>query len=192
MEDKMNKVLEVKRKSGECARISLKKLDLSYIDQMIDLQQQVVEGLEDPQIYVASERNEFEAELNNGGVVLGFVTEENQLIAMGIYVEKGYDKHNYAYDLELEGEKVLRVGQIECTIVSAEFRGNRLQQILCEALEVISKVNGMEIICATASPYNEFSVNTFKKLGYEVKKDKLKYGGLRRYVLVKVLNKKII
>ena len=47
--------------------------------------------------------------------------------------------------------------------------------------------NNNELLCATASPYNKFSVNTFINLGYEIKKDKLKYGGLRRYVLVKNL-----
>ena len=51
----------------------------------------------------------------------------------------------------------------------------------------IAKENNNELLCATASPYNKFSVNTFINLGYEIKKDKLKYGGLRRYVLVKNL-----
>jgi hypothetical protein len=30
-------------------------------------------------------------------------------------------------------------------------------------------------------------LNTFKKLGYNVMEDKLKYGGLRRFVLMKEL-----
>ena len=52
-------------------------------------------------------------------------------------------------------------------------------------MEKIAVKEDTKILCATASPYNEFSVNTFKNLGYEIKKDKLKYGGLRRYVLAK-------
>lgn len=188
----MNKVLEVKRKDGQLVVVNLKKLDLSYINQIMDLQQAIIEGLEDKQIYSASQREDFEADIENGGVILGYVTEENQLIAMGVYVEKGYEKSNYGYDIDLEGEELLKVGQIESTVVRSEFRGNRLQQILCEALEEIAKANAMKMICATASPYNDFSVNTFKKLGYEIKKDKLKYGGLRRYVLVKALNNSII
>ena len=58
---------------------------------------------------------------------------------------------------------------------------------MCSYLEEIAKEKQTPILCATASPYNTFSVNNFLKLGYEVKKDKLKYGGLRRYVLMKNL-----
>lgn len=184
----MNKVLEVKRRDGELTNITLKRLGLSDIDQIMTLQEEILEGLEDKQIYSPTDRDEFEDYINNDGVLLGYVSTDNELIAMGVYVEKGYDQQNYAYDIDLEGESILKVGQIESTVVSQAFRGNRLQQILCEILEEISRANGMEIICATASPYNDFSVNTFKKLGYEVRKDKLKYGGLRRYVLAKELN----
>ena len=71
--------------------------------------------------------------------------------------------------------------------VKSEYRGNKLQRLICEELEKIARKDDIEILSATASPYNEFSVNTFMNLGYEIKKDKLKYGGLRRYVLVKEL-----
>lgn len=106
---------------------------------------------------------------------------------MGVYTKKGYNRSNYAYDIDLKGDDVLKVAQIESTIVKEEYRGNRLQKIICEELEKFTLDDNVEILCATASPYNEFSVNTFKNLGYEIKKDKLKYGGLRRYVLVKKL-----
>ena len=55
------------------------------------------------------------------------------------------------------------------------------------ATEYFKVKNGSKILCATASPYNKFSVNTFISLGYKVKEDKLKYGGLRRYVLAKII-----
>ena len=106
---------------------------------------------------------------------------------MGVYVKKGYDKSNYGYDIGLDNDDVLKVGQIESTVVKEEYRGNKLQKIICKELEKIALKNGTKILCATASPYNEFSVNTFKSLGYEIKEDKLKYGGLRRYVLAKII-----
>ena len=62
-----------------------------------------------------------------------------------------------------------------------------IEEISFKDLEKIARKDDIEILSATASPYNEFSVNTFMNLGYEIKKDKLKYGGLRRYVLVKEL-----
>ena len=121
--------------------------------------------------------------------ILGCVTvEDNNLVAMGVYAKLGYQKSNYGYDIELEGKELLKVGQIESTVVRDDFRGNKLQKIICEHLEKIGKEKNTPIMCATTSPYNEYSLNTFKTLGYTVRKDKLKYGGLRRYVLVKNYN----
>ena len=91
------------------------------------------------------------------------------------------------YDLGISDKKLLKVGQIEATLVHEEFRGNKLQKIICKELEKIAVKSGTKILCATASPYNKFSVNTFISLGYKVKEDKLKYGGLRRYVLAKII-----
>ena len=56
---------------------------------------------------------------------------------------------------------------------------------MCLKLEEIGKNKGSKIMMATASPYNPYSVNTFKSLGYEIVKDKIKYSGLRRYVFMK-------
>jgi ribosomal protein S18 acetylase RimI-like enzyme len=79
----------------------------------------------------------------------------------------------------------LKVGQLEATLVSEAYRGNRLQKIMCEILEEVGKKAGMKYICATAAPNNKYSVNTFNELGYKIVADKLKYGGLRRYILMK-------
>ena len=184
----MNKILKLKRKDGEIIEAKLKNLDISYIDKIMELQATILEGLEDKRLYAPTDREEFINYINSLGKIIGYVTEEDDLIAMGAYTKKGYNKENYGYDIDLEGEDLLKVGQIDSTIVREEYRGNRLQKIICEVLEEIAKEEGNTILCATASPYNEFSVNTFKNLDYKIKRDKIKYGGLRRYVLVKYLN----
>ena len=53
----------------------------------------------------------------------------------------------------------------------------------------MSKNNKDKLLCTTVSPYNKYSLKRFLDLGYEIKKDKLKYGGLRRYVVAKELQK---
>lgn len=183
----MNKILELKRKDGKVVSATLKILDLTYVDKIMELQEIILDGLEDKSLYAATERDEFIEYINSFGKIVGYVTDNDELVAMGVYAKKGYLKGNYGYDIELEGEELLKVGQIESTVVRSEYRGNRLQKIICEVLENVAKEENTPILCATASPYNEFSVNTFIKLGYEIKKDKIKYGGLRRYVLVKEL-----
>ncbi|MBS6184190.1 MAG: GNAT family N-acetyltransferase [Clostridium celatum] len=181
----MNNILNLKRKDGIEVKAELKVLNISYLDKIMELQKIIIDGLENKELYADTEREEFEDYIKKNGKILGCVTEDDELIAMGVYAKKGYYKSNYGYDIGLENEELLKVGQIESTVVKEEYRGNKLQKIICEELEKIAVKEDTKILCATASPYNEFSVNTFKNLGYEIKKDKLKYGGLRRYVLAK-------
>ena len=183
----MNIRLRLKRKDEVDVKVELKELTISYLDKIMELQKIIIDGLENKELYADTEREEFEEYIKKNGKILGCVTEDDELIAMGVYAKKGYDKSNYGYDIGLDNEELLKVGQIESTVVKEEYRGNKLQKIICEELEKIAVKEDTKILCATASPYNEFSVNTFKSLGYEIKKDKLKYGGLRRYVLAKII-----
>ncbi|CDM69470.1 N-acetyltransferase GCN5 [Clostridium bornimense] len=181
----MIREFKVNKKNGDTVKIIMKELDLAYIEKIMNLQENILNGIENKEIYAASTTEEFEEVILSKGKIIGCVTEEDDLIAMGVYVENGYGDHNYGYDLEIQGEELLKVCQIESTVVDEVYRGNRLQKIICEIIENIARERKMKLITATASPYNPYSVNTFKGLGYEIKKDKLKYGGLRRYILAK-------
>jgi len=181
----LEETLKLKNKSGVIVNAKYKILGLSNIEDIIKLQDTIMEDLEDKQLYAPTEKEEFISYLRNGGKIIGYLDEKNELIAMAVYIKKGYEKGNYGYDLDLEGEKLLEVAQVESTVVRSDYRGNGLQRVLCEKIENIAKEEKVKILTSTASPYNKYSVNTFEKLGYEIKKDKLKYGGLRRYVLAK-------
>lgn len=183
----MQEILKLKNKKGNYVNARIKILDASYIDKIMIFQDEITEGLEDKQLYAPSDKDEFLKCIESKGKVIGILDDNEDIIAIGVYIKKGYDKENYGYDLELKEEDLLKVSQIESTLVKDNFRGNRLQKIICEKLEEIAKEEKMKFITATASPYNKYSVNNFMNLGYEIKKDKLKYGGLRRYVLAKEL-----
>jgi len=183
--DKMKKVL-LNKKDGKNIEVELKLLDLSYIDKIMEFQQNIYDGLENKDFYSCSDKEDFEKTINSKGKIIGFVSlTNNELISIGVYIEYGYENHNYGYDLEIKGEELLKVGQLEATLVSEAYRGNRLQKIMCEILEEVGKKAGMKYICATVAPNNKYSVNTFNELGYRIMADKLKYGGLRRYILMK-------
>lgn len=183
------KKLILKRKDGNNVEVELKLLDLTYVDKIMEIQQKIYDGLENKDFYSCSDKEEFVETINGKGKILGCVSlENNELIAMGVYIEYGYEDHNYGYDIDIKDEELLRVAQIESTVVLDEFRGNKLQKIMCEIIEQMGKAAGMKCMCATAAPDNKFSVNTFENLGYSVIVDKLKYGGLRRYVLMKKIN----
>ena len=183
----MEEVLKLKNKSGHKVDIKYKILDLSYIDKIMELQDDIMNGLEDKQLYAPTDKKEFIECIVKSGKIIGCLDENEDLIAMAVYVKKGFSDGNYGYDLDIEGEMLLNVAQVESTVVRSDYRGNGLQKILCEKIEEIAKMEKVKILASTASPYNKYSVSTFEKLGYKIKKDKLKYGGLRRYVLAKEL-----
>lgn len=183
--DKMKKII-LNKKDERNIEVEFKLLDLSYIDKIMELQQNIYDGIENKDFYVCSDKEEFENAINGKGKVIGCVSLiNNELIAIGVYIEYGYENHNYGYDIQIQGEELLKVGQVESTLVSESYRGNGLQKIMCEILEELGRKATMKYICATAAPDNRYSVHTFEKLGYNIMVDKLKYGGLRRYVFMK-------
>ena len=184
----MNKRIILRKKDGSTVDGELKVLDITYIDKIMELQHEIYESLENKDFYSCTDRKEFEAILNGRGTAIGCISlEDDELIAIGVYVEYGYEEHNYGYDIEIKGEELLKVAQLESTLVLELYRGNGLQKIMCEMLEDVGRKLGMKYMCATAAPDNKFSCNTFEKLSYKVMADKLKYGGLRRYVFMKRL-----
>lgn len=182
----MIKNIILKKKDGSSVNATIKFLNINYIEKMLELDEKIYKGLENKDFYVCSTKDDFLNSFEKIGKVVGCVIPEtDELIAMGVYSAYGYDNHNYGYDFNINGEELLKIGQIESTVVDPEYRGNGLQMMICGILEDIAKENGNTMISATAAPDNKYSVNTFIKLGYEIMADKIKYGGLRRYVLMK-------
>ncbi|MBY0754332.1 GNAT family N-acetyltransferase [Clostridium sardiniense] len=183
----MKILINLERKDGLNIIAEIKELDETYIHKIMTLQNNIIENIDNKELYALTSENEFREIINGKGKVIGCLTKNEELIALGVYGNFKYDKNNYGHDIDIKGEKLLTIGQIESIIVSEEYRGNRLQEKLCKILEEIGKLNKTSIMCATVSPNNHFSLKNFLLLGYEVQKEKLKYGGMRRYILVKQL-----
>lgn len=183
----MNKKIVLKRTDNKEIEAIFKVLDITYIDKIMELEKYIIDNLVDKDLYALSEKEDFISTIEEKGKIIGCLTEDNELIAMGVYVSYGYNDHNYGYDLDIEGEKLLEIAQIESTVVRKEYRGNKLQKIICNILEEIAVSENKSIIAATVSPKNPFSLNTFLALGYTVEKEKLKYEGLKRYIIKKDL-----
>lgn len=182
----MNEIIANKGKSNE-EILTLVQLQLEHIDQIITLQDRVVDSIIKKEIYASSSRKEFEDIIKEIGCIMGYQTQEGKIVALGAYSVYGYNEHNYGYDLDFEGEALLNIGQVESILVDSDYRGNGLQRKICTALEEVARLEEKRYIAATVSPDNSHSLNNFLALGYEIKKEKLKYGGLRRYILCKSL-----
>lgn len=167
---------------------TLKTLTLEDLPAIIKLQEEVCAALPSPCLYVPFTQDEILHELSSFPThTIGFVTDTHELIALGIYKALGNSPDNYGCHYGLSGEILHHIGHVDTTIVAPSFRGNKLQRHLILTMEDLARKEDQKILCATVSPENPYSLNTFLDLGYSIKADKPMYGGLRRYVLAKDL-----
>lgn len=177
------------KKNNKIIKAKLININKDFLNEILSLQEEVISSIDNKDTYFPSTKEDLLSYLNSHSYFLGIINlKNNKLIAFGSYLNKGLNEDNYGYDLNFERENLLKTGQIDTTIVHPDFRGNNLQKILCEKLEEYSRENGDLYLTATVSPLNPFSLNTFLKLGYKTKKEKLKYDGMRRCILCKVLS----
>ena len=132
----MKNELEIKRKDGIIVKGKFKFLEEKDIDDIMNLQKTVIDALENKELFAASEKEEFLEYIKVVGKIIGcYESENDELIAMGVYGKLGIRKNNYGYDLELNEEELLDVGQIESTVVAPEYRGNSLQKKIGDPLD---------------------------------------------------------
>ena len=105
----------------------------------------------------------------------------------GIFIARTSElgEENLGKYLNLNEEELTRVAHMEIAMVDEEFRGRGLQKELMKTAEEHLKFLGYHWLMGTAHPENVYSVNNFRKLGYEIVAKDLKYGGLPRYVFCK-------
>lgn len=180
--------MQIKDINNKLVHCSLKLLDESYIDAMVEIEENIVEDLSNKSFYAKSTKEDFKNIINNyNNKVIGLVNNKNELIAMGVYVAFLDFKENYGYDLDVPIENLKYVGNIESTLVRKEYRGNGIQKKICIELERYAKNDEIKILGATVAPDNKFSLNNFLNLGYKIYNRKIKYGSFDRYILKKEL-----
>ena len=183
----MNRDINLKVNNDKKVKASFKELDISYIDKIMNLQSKIYDLLDKKNFYFNTSREEFINIINKIGKVIGCITEDDQLIAIGVYAAYGLNEENYGYDLDFSKEDILKTINFESTIVLPEYRGNGLQRKIIEVLEEAALEEDIKYIGATADPENVYSVNNIKSMGFEIVKEKEKYGGLRRYIFKKLI-----
>ncbi|HCW54413.1 MAG TPA: GNAT family N-acetyltransferase [Clostridium sp.] len=181
----MIKVLKIKNLQQEIVTCTISTLKEENLNQVVNLQKEVVNRLENKEYFFKTDNSEFRGILTNEeNICLGCFNESNELIAYGMFIKPTL-VDNYGSDINLEKDLLPLVGHIESTIVHPNYRGNSLQKHLIATIEDLIDRNKFPILCATVHPDNKASLKTFLKLGYKVKIEKEKYGGLRRCVVMK-------
>jgi RimJ/RimL family protein N-acetyltransferase len=91
-----------------------------------------------------------------------------------------YYPHDDAENLSLSLEGVdltgLKTANNKLCIVREGYRGNALQYHLGKMLEQHAKNSGTNLLCATVSPKNQYSINNMLRLGFRYNRTLMKYG----------------
>ena len=87
--------------------------------------------------------------------------------------------------LKLSKEELRQVAHLETAVVSAQFRGNRLQYRLFREAEKMLEGTEIRYLMATVHPDNVFSLQNMEKLGMKKAAVVRKYGGKLRNVMWK-------
>ena len=88
----MDRIIYLKKKNGEIVKGTFKKLDSTYIDKIMEFQEEILEGLEDKQLYAPTDREDFYKYYKRISSIIGCFTEKEEFIAMAVYIKNDYDE----------------------------------------------------------------------------------------------------
>ena len=162
------------------------------IDSVMKLQRIVYDGLPIKEVLYRDKKKEMLEDLHEGAVIIGVYNSNETLISYRYISFPGRSKKNLGHDIHLDPMQLDKVVHLETTLVSPDYRGNRLQSLtLAKAIELIEPMKMKHLLC-TVSPYNLFSLYNIMHAGLSIKALKKKYGeeqdGMWRFILHKNLN----
>lgn len=99
----------------------------------------------------------------------------------------GLTEENLGWDLFFSEDELLQVAHMDSAVILPDYRGHGLQSRLMQMAEDDLRTQGYKYLLCTIHPENKFSLHNALKLGYNVEKTTLKYGGLPRSILMKTI-----
>ncbi len=173
--------------------IVIKELDSKFITQLYDLQEEVFKEGYNEDLLRHNSLEDFNRIFKYKHTIIG-IFYNNQLVSFGIlYIS---DKNEILSSNELKilsrlcGEKkeILNVGVVKLIIVKKQFRGKGYQRQILACFEKFALSNNINLLIASVSLLNIYSLNNFQMMGYVKYKMKKLYGGHKRIIFYKFIN----
>ncbi len=162
-------------------------LDEGRLHELIGLQNTIVRGLPDPEIFWTHPIDYFKEIFKVERSVIGVSTEDGLIAYSLIYVPREFKSQegcgNLGRDIDLSEEGLMKAAHLQATVVHPDYRGNSLQRRMArQHLEVLKKM-GYEHIFCTVSPKNPVSLRNLMLCGFVIRGLKRKFSGWWRYIL---------
>ena len=149
---------------------------------IMDLQQEIIDGLLDKQVLRKNTEKMF-LQCTQFPNITVIMKDKQGVVALAIFVDANGTEEDLSGNLVLYKPK--KAGNIKLVMVREKYRGNRLQKILMLFLERYAVEKGYTCLCTTVSDKNKYSLNNIVQLSYEYDHSAIKYGGLQRKIFVK-------
>ena len=114
--------------------------------------------------------------LNPPHICLGAWVGEELVGFAVLYIPQSGDGEDLSRLLTKIDASALVSANFKICIVRPQWRRRGLQVLLGEHLHKEAAARGINLLCSTASPYNEPSVRSLRKLGYQTDHILNKYG----------------
>ena len=167
-------------------------------DGLFFIMEEVTAGIANPEWFIDDDADYIRAHIGHiplagedCGFTLKAVTQiDGREVIAGFFMVDfpGTGVRNLGHHIALSEEKLAKAAHMDSVVVLPQFRGHKLQyRLITAAEEVLRRETDYTIWMATVHPDNGYSLDNVRAHGYEVVAEAVKYGGYRRYVLMKEL-----
>lgn len=153
------------------------------LEETLALREEIRAGMENQRWFAKSGKRDFQDALEYG-FALNCVVEGKVIASVHCLLEHT----DYSRDIFTEEADICKCADYSDTFVHPDYRGNGLQNILEEEMEELCRKAGKSILLGTVDPDNEYSHKNFLKRGYQEVIRLIKYEGLERILMKKILN----
>ena len=166
--------LQLKSKTFE-----VRKACFEDITPILELQERIMEGLADKDIFFPLSRNELIESMHLDQILV--IDCEDSMAAFAVMVNNRKSERNLADDLGLPAQETVT---FDAVMVAPEWRGYGLQQSLVDIFSKKALEMGASKMLCTVAPTNRFSYDNFVAKGFKpIINGANKYGGLERDIL---------
>lgn len=159
----------------------VRPLTIGHVSEILALQDLIIETLPDKKSYYREGNDYFFKALQDGAYSLGLFDGGN-LVGYNI-VSLPDATQNLGHEVGLYGPTLSKVAHWGPAAIHPSLQGNGLlKKIIVKQLKEL-KISGYEHIFLTIAPCNYSSLSTVLQQGFLIKRIKLKFGNLLRYIL---------
>ena len=156
--------------------IEVRRCREDELEQVLQLESTVLAHLDRPDQLRRNTPTLWQCCLQPPHVSLGAWAGTDLVAIAVLYVPYDGDPEALAPLLQEVESKNHRTANYKICLVHPDWRGHHIQVLLGRLLHEESRRMGLNLLCATASPYNIASVKSLKQLGYRPDHQVKKYG----------------